>query len=130
MGFKAYLNTTMDICTETGKSYYIRNTNNKDKPLDHNERCFDVPPEIPVEFRKFIHLTAWNWRIILRIYEQDSAENHHICVADCHTVYDEYREAYEEHTSDTDANPPLTQDEFDEWLVFVKWSSMYHTYVY
>ena len=127
MGFKAYLNTTMDICTETGKSYYIRNTNNKD---NHNERCFDVPPEIPVEFRKFIHLTAWNWRIILRIYEQDSAENHNICVADCHTVYDEYLEAYEEHTSDTDANPPLTQDEFDEWLVFVNWSSIYHTYVY
>jgi hypothetical protein len=134
MGFTAYLSTTMEICTETGKSYYIRNTNNKDKTLEHNEKCFNMPPEIPVEFRKFIHLTAWNWRIILRIYEHDSADNHHICVSDCHNVYDEYREAYEEHTSDTDANPPLTQDEFDEWRVFVNWSvhemGMYHMYVY
>ena len=134
MGFTAYLSTTMDICTETGKSYYIRNIKNEDGTLNRIEKCFSLPPDIPVEFRKFITLTAWNWRIILRIYEHDTAENHHICVSDCHTLYDEYMEAYEEHTTDTDAHSPMSQDEFDEWLVFVNWSvntaGVYHTYVY
>jgi hypothetical protein len=133
MGFTAYLSTTMDICPETGKSYYIRRIENEDGTLQRIEKCLSLPPDIPEQFRTFIQLTAWNWRIILRIYEHDS-ENHHICVSDCHNEYDEYMEAYEEHTSDTDANPSLTRDEFDEWLAFVNWSvhesGLYHTYVY
>ena len=134
MGFTAYLSTTMDICTETGRSYYVRNIKHEDGTLQRIEKCFNLPPDIPEQFRTFIQLTAWNWRIILRIYEHNEDDTKHICVSNCHTEYDEYMEAYEEHMSDTDANQPLSRDEFDEWLAFVNWSvhesGMYHMYFY